>query len=137
MTQKQKLYKKQLIQQIQIHKTCVFSDDEERREFLKSRFGRDSTTKLTIDELVQLFEFCTKKVSDIPLLKRVENKDNATQAQKSKIRSLWNDKGRDKSEEALLNFAFKITKYKTNTLDNLLKGKATKLIVALEKMPTL
>jgi phage gp16-like protein len=137
MTESQMIYKKQLIQKIQITKHNVFSDDDQRREFLKSRFGVDSTTKLSIDELKLLLDFCNRKVSDIPLLQKVEDKENITQPQKAKIRALWNERARDKSEAALLNFAFKITKYKTTSLDNLLKGKATKLIIALEKMPTL
>ncbi len=43
-------------------------------------------------------------------------------------------KVRDKSEKALLSFVFRITKFRISQIENLLKGKATKVIVALEKM---
>jgi len=134
MTQAQEKYKKQLIQKIQINKTNVFFDDEERKEFILSRFGVTSTRKMNIDQLKLLLDFCYRKVSDIPLYEKVENKDNITFAQKEKIWMLWNEKAKDKSEAALLSFASRITNYKTTSLDNLLKGKATKLIVALEKL---
>jgi len=134
MTPAQEKYKKQLIQKIQINKSNVFLDDDERKEFILSRFGVTSTTKMNIDQLKLLLEFCYRKVSDIPLYEKVENKDNITFAQKEKIWMLWNEKAKDTSEAALLSFASKITNYKTTSLDNLLKGKATKLIVALEKL---
>jgi len=127
-------YKKQLIKLIQINKSNVFSDDEERKEFMNSRFGVDSTKKLSIDQLKLLLDFCKRKVSDIPMLNPVENKEFITELQKEKIRVLWNEKARNTSEEALLNFIFKITKAKIILLDDLLKGKATKVIVALEKL---
>ncbi len=128
MTQVQKDYKKQLIQKIQVNKHNVFFDDEERREFILSRFGVDSTTKLSIDQLKLLLDFCTKKVSDIPMVCM------ATQPQIKKIKDLWKQKARDKSEKALLKFASKILKNETTSLDNLLKGKATNLIVALDRL---
>lgn len=46
MTKSQTTYKKSLIQKIQIVKHNVFTDDEMRKEFMLSRFGVDSTTKL-------------------------------------------------------------------------------------------
>lgn len=128
MTQAQQKYKKQLIQKIQVNKSNVFFDDEERREFIVSRFGVDSTTKLSIDQLKLLLDFCTKKVSDIPMVYM------STQPQIKKIKDLWQEKARDKSEKALLKFASKILKNNTTSLDNLLKGKATNLIVALNNL---
>ena len=67
MTNKQQTYKKSLIQKIQIVKKNVFVDDESRREFMLSRFGVESSTKLTIDELKLLLDFCNRNVSDIPV----------------------------------------------------------------------
>ena len=134
MTTAQKNYKKQLIQKIQINKTNVFLDDEDRKAFMLSRFGVQSTTKMSIDQLKLLLDFCYKKVSDVPMLQKVEGKELITQAQKEKIRVLWRLKARDKSEDALLNFASKILKFNLTTLDDLLKGKATKIIVALNNL---
>lgn len=135
MTNKQQTYKKSLIQKIQIVKHNVFADDEERKEFMLSRFGVDSTTKLSIDELKLLLDFCNRNVSDIPMLKRdIEKEDMITAEQIEKIRVVWNEKARDKSEEALMKFACKIAKYKASRIDDFKLREAQKIIIALEKM---
>ena len=148
MTQSQIEYKKRLIQKIQIVKNNVFADDESRREFMLSRFGVDSTTKLTIDELKLLLDFCLHKaefppvgracnrnVSDLPMLKR-DTKEvyKITFAQKEKIGVIWQEKARDKSDKALLEFACKIAKYKALRLDDFTVSEAQNIIVALERM---
>ena len=127
MTNKQQTYKKSLIQKIQIVKHNVFIDDESRREFMLSRFGVDSTTKLTIDELKLLLDFCNRKVSDIPVSK-------ATEAQLHKINTLWLEKAKNKSIEAMCSFASKIAKRQVGFINELRKDEATKVIVALENM---
>ncbi len=127
MTNKQLNYKKSLIQKIQIVKHNVFMDDESRREFMLSRFGVDSTTKLTIDELKILLDFCNRNVSDIPISK-------ATEAQLHKINTLWLEKAKNKSIEAMCSFASKIAKRQVGFINELRKDEATKVIVALEKM---
>ena len=127
MTNKQQTYKKSLIQKIQIVKHNVFIDDESRREFMLSRFGVDSTTKLTIDELKLLLDFCNRNVSDIPVSK-------ATEAQLHKINTLWLDKAKNKSIEAMCSFASKIAKRQVGFINELRKDEATKVIVALENM---
>ena len=127
MTQSQQTYKKSLIQKIQIVKHNVFIDDESRREFMLSRFGVDSTTKLSIDELKLLLDFCNRNVSDIPVSK-------ATEAQLHKINTLWLDKAKNKSIEAMCSFASKIAKRQVGFINELRKDEATKVIVALENM---
>ncbi len=127
MTNKQQTYKKSLIQKIQILKHNVFIDDESRREFMLSRFGVDSTTKLSIDELKLLLDFCNRNVSDIPVSK-------ATEAQLHKINTLWLDKAKNKSIEAMCSFASKIAKRQVGFINELRKDEATKVIVALENM---
>ncbi len=127
MTQSQIEYKKRLIQKIQIVKNNVFIDDESRREFMLSRFGVESSTKLTIDELKLLLDFCNRNVSDIPVSK-------ATEAQLHKINTLWCEKAKNKSIEAMCSFASKIAKRQVGFINELRKDEATKVIVALEKM---
>jgi hypothetical protein len=134
MTKEQIKYKTSLIVKIQIFKNNVFYDDDERKEFMLSRFGADSTTKLSIDELKLLLDFCNRKVRDIPMLHQIEDKELITQAQIEKIRVVWREKARDKSEEALLKFVQRVSRYELERLEDLLKGKATKVIVALENM---
>lgn len=127
MTNKQQTYKKSLIQKIQILKHNVFIDDEMRKEFMLSRFGVDSTTKLSIDELKLLLDFCNRNVSDIPVSK-------ATEAQLHKINTLWLEKAKNKSIEAMCSFASKIAKRQVGFINELRKDEATKVIVALENM---
>lgn len=127
MTPKQTAYKKALIKEIQINKRNMFLDDEQRREFMLSRFGVDSTTKMSITELKQLLDFCLGKVSDVSV-------DLASEAQVHKMETLWAQKARDKSPMALLLFAKRITKRSVYDILALKKVEATKLIVALEKM---
>jgi len=134
MTPAQEKYKKALIKKIQISKRNVFLDDEERKQFMLSRFGIDSTTKMNIDQLKLLLDFCNRNVDDIPMLNEVKDKELITQAQLEKIRVTWKEKADNKSEEALLAFIQRITKYKLERIEDLLKGKATKVIVALENM---
>lgn len=125
MTQKQKQYKQELIRQIQIHKHNVFCDDEQRRDFMRSRFGVDSTTKLSIDELKQLLDFVLKKVSDIQITR-------ATEAQFNKIYELWGIRARDTDKKALASFVLKMTKKELDDA-TLTKNEATKLIIVLER----
>ena len=127
MTNKQQTYKKSLIQKIQIVKHNVFLDDDMRKEFMLGLFGVDSTTKLSIDELKLLLDFCNRNVSDIPVSK-------ATEAQLHKINTLWLEKAKNKSIEAMCSFASKIAKRQVGFINELRKDEATKVIVALERM---
>jgi len=108
LTVSQEQYKKNLIQKIQINKSNVFSDDEERKEFMFSRFRVDSTTKMSIDQLKIFLDFCLRNVSDIPMFNKAGDKEFITQAQKEKIRTVWKNKANKKSEEALLCFVSKV-----------------------------
>ena len=127
MTKKQEEYKKQLIQKIQINKYNVFEDDQERKEFMLSRFGVESLKDMTIDELNLLLNFCTKKVSDI-------KPQMLTTAQFKKIFDLWRAKAILPRLSALVKFIKRITGKWVDSPNELTKQEATKVIVALEKM---
>ncbi|MFY4779800.1 phage protein GemA/Gp16 family protein [Aliarcobacter butzleri] len=101
--------------------------DDVRKEFMLSRFGVNSTTKLTLDELKLFLDFCNRNVSDIPISK-------ATEAQLHKINILWLEKAKNKSIEAMCSFASKIAKRQVGFINELRKDEATKVIVALEKL---
>lgn len=135
-SEKQWAYHAQLIQKIQINKKNVFSGDEDRKEFMLSRFGVDSLKDMTIDQLRLMLDFCLRKVSDIPMLHKVDGKALITEAQKMKIKGLWKEKARDKSDITLFSFIKRVSGADIIVLDDLLKGKATKVIVALENMKT-
>jgi phage gp16-like protein len=119
----QQQYKKRLIQLIQINKHNVFVDDESRKEFMLSRFGVESTTKLSIDQLKLLLDFCKGVIKDIPC-------NLATEAQLYKINQLWNLKAKHKGDESLEAFLKRIIK----KVSNLTKQDATKVLIALDKL---
>ena len=127
MTNKQHSFRKSLIQKIQIVKHNVFADDEERKAFMQSRFGVDSTTKLSIDELKQLLDFCNRKVSDVPVSK-------ATEAQVHRIFKLWHTKARNKKIAHLQAFINRIVGKYVLVPNELTQHEATKVLVALERM---
>ncbi len=127
MTQKQITLKTYLIKNIQINKNKVFEDDDMRYDFMLSRFGKTSLTKMSIDELKQMLCFCLKNVSDIQIAK-------CSEAQVKKIYDLWHEKARNKGVMALYEFIYKITKKRINTVDELTKSEATKFIITLNKL---
>lgn len=127
MTQAQTAYRKSLIQKIQIVKHNVFADDEERKAFMQSRFGVDSTTKLSIEQLKLLLDFCNKKVSDVPI-------SQATEAQVHRIFKLWHTKARNKEISYLQAFINRIVGKYVFVPNELTQHEATKVLVALERM---
>lgn len=127
MTSRQAFYKKSLIRDIHMNKYRVFTDDEERKAFMLSRFGVDSMTKMSIDDLVKLRDFCLGKISDI-------QSSFASQRQLYKIKTLWNEKARDKGSLALLLFAKRICKRVILDIAKIRMQEAQKVILALEKM---
>lgn len=127
MTAAQEKYKKSLIQKIQVSKGNVFADDEERKAFMLSRFGVDSTTKMSIDQLKLLCDFCNRKVSEIPVAK-------VSEAQMHKIYELWSSKARKKDKEALASFVKRLTKKELDGWQSVTKYEATTLICALNNM---
>ena len=134
MTQAQQGYKKDLIRLIQINKSKVFANDTERKEFMQSRFGVDSTKRMSISQLELFLKFCLGKVSDLPYFEYVP----ATEPQIHKIKAIWAEKGRDKSETALLKFVLKPARRQgekaIESLYELTKEEAKNVIVALERM---
>jgi phage gp16-like protein len=126
MTGKQQQYKKSLIQKIQVTKSNVFYDEESRYEFMKSRFNCISLTQMSIDQLNNFLNFCTRKVNDIPMTKPI------TSAQKKKINDLWKLNSKEKNINALLKFVDRIIQ--KNDLEILTQDEATKVIIAISKM---
>lgn len=118
-------YKKHLIKLIQINKKNVFVRDEDRKEFMKSRFNCESLKDMTVDGLIMFLDFCRKKVSDIPLF------ETMTTAQEYKIRQIWKQKARNKEDNALATFVFRLS---GKSIDTLSKKEATKILIALDKM---
>ena len=108
--------KKYYIKMIQTLKHNYFVDDECRKVYLQAKYGKDSLTKLSIDELREvliLLGYATKK-------------------QLNMIDAMWNERARVKTQMALRNFIFRILGYRPLHLFSLKKGDASKIIIALK-----
>jgi hypothetical protein len=105
MTAKQIAYRKNLITQIQILKKGVFEDEEDRREFLRSRFGVESLKAMRIEELSELLGAMKRgKLNEIKP-RKIEPiiKGKATPSQCKAMRGLWREYAtKDKSDAALM-----------------------------------
>lgn len=145
MTFKQDAYRKSLLRAIhqnytysQLHASGVWED------WLFIRFGVTSSKDLSIKELKHTLSVLNDKVEDTlnlmpdlagrTIMQQSTKDGGITLKQSAAIRSLWEQKARDKSEVALLNFVKKATGTLFISLECLKKGEATKVLIALAKV---
>ncbi|AQW85462.1 putative protein (DUF1018 domain) [Campylobacter pinnipediorum subsp. caledonicus] len=122
--------KKYYIKMIHTLKHNYFVDDECRKAYLKSRYGKDSLKELGISELRDILTLLGYK-------KRYNSfvcVGKATKRQIKTIYGIWNEVARDKSEWALRNFCFRIVKKRPLYLEFLDTKEASNLILALKNM---
>lgn len=134
MTAKQRAYQKSLIQQVHIsnrYQNYYKENKEEYIELLQAHFGVDSSKKLSVSELLLLVAYLNFKRDDLPARAK---SGESTQKQREYIKGIWQDKARDKSDEALLSFVKRQTKRKIGSLDKVGFEEAQKLIIALKAM---
>lgn len=113
-------------------------------DWLHIRFGVTSSKHLSIKELRYVLDIFNDKVEDELNIKpdlagrtimQQSTKDGGiTLKQSAAIRSLWEQKARDKSDIALLNFVKKATGTLFISLEHLKKAEATKVLIALAKV---
>ena len=131
MTKKQKSYKKALLKLVHVSKMYkeVYANDRELwEEFLKRNYGVKSSKELSISELEGLVDYLNYKTIKI----RVEP---ATINQIRYITHLWDKKGKIKGVFGLLRFIRERMGYDVLKLKDLTKEQATKVIIALTKLP--
>ncbi|MCR4942034.1 MAG: regulatory protein GemA [Campylobacter sp.] len=132
--------KKYYIKMIHTLKHNYFIDDECRKIYLQSRYGKDSLTKLNIEELREVLKLVGYKFgkkqsnTSINYKERVAKKDNASKRQIAMIYGLWSEVARDKSEMALRNFINRITHKTPLYLWYLSRKEASNVILALRNM---
>lgn len=133
--------KKHYIKLIQTLKHNYFIDDECRKVYLMAEFGKDSLTKLNIDELRKVLEvvgytpYSKKRMKDsIKEPKSLDKRAKASSSQIAMIYAIWAKISREKSELSLRNFIFRILKKRPMFLGYLSKTEASKIIVILENM---
>ncbi len=118
-------YKSKLIKLCHLNKKNVFYDDEQRKDFIKSRFNADSLKDMKIDELNLMLDYCKGAINDIPAVLPM------TCAQEFKIKELWNIKARNKTKKAFDLFILNRT---SKNIKNLTKVEAKNVLIALDKM---
>jgi len=134
MTPKQRAYQTSLIKQVHIssrYQNYYKENKEEYVELLQEYFGVDSSKKLSVSELLLLVDYLNFKSDILPKKKPLKE---MTKKQYEYIKGLWQDKARDKSDEALLSFAKRQTKKKIDAFNELGFEEARKLIIALKVM---
>lgn len=133
MTEKQKAYKKSLIQQVHMspkYQSHYRENKEDYKVKLDEHFGETSSKDLNIEQLLALVKWLDYDMPDLPIIK--DRSKEATHAQISLIHKLWEAYANDNSEKALRAFIEKITKNRYLHLDKLKKADATKCILALK-----
>lgn len=102
-------------------------------------YGVDSSAKLSIDELLNLYNVI--QANALPKVggKRMRlinnlGEDGITAKQKYRVERLWETKSREKNTTALMQFIYRITGKYFLTLDALSKKEASVLIAALGRL---
>jgi len=136
MTQGQKALRLKLLGAVHKHPFCKESKAQEVwGEYLQGLYGVESSGRLSIDELYNLLDILHKK-TDKAIQKglRATPKGKATGAQIHAIETLWEEKARDGSSEAMMRFAKRVTGVLALSLTALTQREATHVIVALKRM---
>ena len=134
MTVKERSYHKALIKTLHIsarYQNHYKENKDEYIELLQEHFGVNSSKEMSVSELLILVDYFNFKRDDLP--EKASLKD-ITKKQYEYIKGLWEEKARDKSDEALLSFVKRQTKRKINSLNKLNFEEAQKLIIALKAM---
>lgn len=132
MTERQKVYKRALIQAVHLSKKyrSWFKDHrDEYEDAMRTAFGKKSSTHLSIDELVIWLDWLNEVIDDLP----EHNPSKITQRQTQMLNDLWSQYAIDKSEASLLRFVAKIVGRLYLNIGAVQKSEATKCILALKK----
>jgi hypothetical protein len=140
MTEGQQMLRKNLLAKIHQHPFCKTAKSLETWEgFLMEWYGVDSSAKLSIDELLNLYNVI--QANALPKVggKRMRpinnlGEDGITAKQKYRVERLWETKSREKNTTALMQFIYRITGKFFLTLDALSKKEASVLIAALGRL---
>jgi hypothetical protein len=125
--------RKKLIQLIHVGKGKLGMNEEAYRAFLAGICGRDSAAKMTVRQLEQALKAMRKTgFGQAPRRVKPEEKGGATWEQLEYIKGMWAKCARNKSDEALRDFAYRIAHVKA--LRFLTVHTARDVILALREM---
>jgi hypothetical protein len=98
-----------LIQLVHVGKGKMGMDDEAYRAFLSGVCGRDSAAKMTVRQLEQTLKAMRKNgFVQLPNRVKPEEKGGATLDQLEYIKGMWQKCARNKSDNAMLAFVYRI-----------------------------
>ena len=149
--------KKYYIKMIQTLKHNYFVDDECRKVYLQAKYGKDSLTKLSVDELREVLEIVGYKPYKGANFKKSTRKTKtnktrsssfansedltpakgslyATKKQLETITGIWEEIANVKTGMALREFIFRIVKIRPLHLKFLSRSDATNVVQALIQM---
>ncbi|MBE2986635.1 DUF1018 domain-containing protein [Campylobacter sp. RM12920] len=126
------------IKMIHTLKHNYFVDDECRKIYLNAQYGKDSLSKLSIEELRAVALLCGYEPKSLGRvkenLKARKEYIFATKKQLDTITGIWNEVARVKSEMALRDFIYRIVKIRPLHLSSLKRAEASDVIIALKNM---
>lgn len=139
MTPKQEKYFKSLIKALHTSKRYqgYFKDEkEEYKALLQESFGVQSSTKLTLNQLILFVDYMNFKDVALPTYERRDDAFGArcSKAQEEMMRGLWYSFARTKTDEALLAFVKHQTGKRYLHIHMLTKQEAQKIIPTLQTM---
>jgi len=133
MTPKQQRIQKSLITQVHTsprYKNYYKDNREAYEEMLYNAFGKRSSKTLHVTELIKLVSYLNMQTDALPIF----TPKHCTPSQAWKITALWQEKARDKSEQALLNFCKRIVKRECESIATLRVDEAKKVLIALQNL---
>ncbi|WP_455756492.1 phage protein GemA/Gp16 family protein [Sulfurimonas sp.] len=139
MTPKQERYYKSLIKALHIsrrYKEYYSDNKDEYKELLKESFGVESSTKLTINQLILFVDYMNFEDVELPIYAKRGDAFGATctKAQLEMMQGLWNSFATQKNDAALLKFANRQAKKEYLELHQITKAEAQKIIPILKTM---
>jgi len=139
MTLKQERYYKSLIKALHLsrrYKEYFKDEKDEYVELLQESFGVNSSTKLSINQLILFVDYMNFKDVVLPTYTKRDGEFGATctKPQLEMMRGLWNSFATTKTEEALLKFANRQAKKSYTKLHMVTLREAQKIIPVLETM---
>lgn len=124
---------KQLIGIAHAAKSKRFDGDDERKDFLESRYGKNSLKALTKSQLIEFINYCNGVIREVRMIEEYRFGMGASTGQINLINNM--QKALGWSDEELSDYIFRQVHKKTNAnLMLITQRQATSIIVGMNKI---